>query len=134
MNEQKSSKKGLIIGIIVLVVLIAAVAAVYMIAKPKAQGGAKTVTIEVINSAGESSQYEVHTDAQYLKEAMDDAEGLSYTLDSGDMVTAVNGETADYNADQAYWAFYINGEYCNYGVTQQPVADGDAFKIEYTKG
>ena len=27
---------------------------------------------------------------------------------------------------------YINGEYCNYGISEQPVADGDVFKIEYT--
>jgi hypothetical protein len=35
--------------------------------------------------------------------------------------------------DGAYWSFNVNGEYCNYGVSEQPVEDGDAFEIVYTK-
>ena len=92
------------------------------------------MTIEVIDSSGEKTSYSIETDAQYLKEAMDDAKDLSYETDATDMVMTVNGETADYSADQAYWAFYVNGEYCNYGIAQQPVADRDKFTIEYTKG
>ena len=45
----------------------------------------------------------------------------------------VNGESAVYDTDGAYWGFFVNDEYCNYGVSEQPVEDGDAFKIEYTK-
>jgi len=48
------------------------------------------------------------------------------------MVDTINGLRADYTADKAYWSFYINGEYCNFGIDQQPIADGDQFKIEYT--
>ncbi|MEE0967314.1 MAG: DUF4430 domain-containing protein, partial [Bacilli bacterium] len=44
----------------------------------------------------------------------------------------VNGVTADYNTDGAYWGFYVNEEYCNYGIDQQPVNDQDAFQIVYT--
>ena len=101
---------------------------------PKTQAGSKTVTIEVINSSQETASYQVQTDARYLQQVMDEAQGLSYETDSGNMVVSINGETADYNADQAYWAFYLNGEYCNFGIDQQPVADGDIFTIEYTKG
>ena len=28
--------------------------------------------------------------------------------------------------------FYVNDEYCNYGVSEQPVEDGDKFSIVYT--
>ena len=132
--KEKSSKKGVIIGIVALIIVIAAVGLIYGIFRPGTQSGSKDITINVINSAGETSSYEVATDAEYLQGAMDDAEGLTYETDSTDMVITVNGETADYNVDQAYWAFYINGEYCNYGITQQPVTDGDVFSIEYTKG
>ncbi|MBR6381239.1 MAG: DUF4430 domain-containing protein, partial [Lachnospiraceae bacterium] len=41
------------------------------------------------------------------------------------------GEQAIYAVDNAYWAFYVNDEYCQYGIDSQPVADGDAFKIVY---
>ncbi len=131
--KEKSSKKGVMIGAAVLIVAVAAAALIYAFLGPKAQAGSKNVTIEVINSAGEQKSYSVVTDAQYLKEAMDDAEGLTYTVDSGNMVISVNGETADYAADHAYWAFYVQGEYCSYGITQQPVADGDVFTIEYCR-
>ncbi len=133
MKEQKS-RKALVLGLILIAVLVALVAVIYFCFRPKTQTGAKNVTIEVIDSSGEKTSYSIETDAQYLKEAMDDAKDLSYETDATDMVMTVNGETADYSADQAYWAFYVNGEYCNYGIAQQPVADRDKFTIEYTKG
>ncbi|HIQ99720.1 MAG TPA: DUF4430 domain-containing protein [Candidatus Scybalocola faecavium] len=132
--KAKSSKKGVIAAVIILAVVVAAMAVIYMFMKPGTQSGSKTVTIQVIDSAGETASYTVRTDAQYLDQAMDEAQGLSYETDEGGMVITVNGETADYTADQAYWAFYVNGEYCSYGITQQPVADGDVFSIEYTRG
>ena len=46
-------------------------------------------------------------------------------------VKNVNGITAEYETDGTYWAFYVNGEYCNYGISSQPVEDGDAFQIVY---
>ena len=67
---------------------------------------------------------------------MEEAKGLTFSGDESDyglMVVEINGVTADYNVDQSYWAFYVNDEYCNYGVDSQPVADGDVFRIEYTK-
>lgn len=137
MQESKSNKKGLIIGIIVLVILIAAAAVAYMALKPGTQSGSKNVTLTVVDKDGGETTYTVKTDAEYLKDVMDTADGLTYEGASdgtGYMVNTVNGETADYNVDGAYWAFYINGKYCKYGITQQPVADGDAFRIEYTKG
>ena len=124
----------MIAAVIILAVVVAAMAVIYMFMKPGTQSGSKTVTIQVIDSAGETASYTVRTDAQYLDQAMDEAQGLSYETDEGGMVITVNGETADYTADQAYWAFYVNGEYCSYGITQQPVADGDVFSIEYTRG
>ena len=47
------------------------------------------------------------------------------------MVEVVNGESAIYATDNAYWAFYVNGDYCQYGVDSQPVNDQDAFSIRY---
>ena len=80
-------------------------------------------------------EYQLKTDAAYLREAMEEAEGLSFSgaeSEYGMMVDTVNGVTADFNADGAYWSFYVNGEYCNYGIDTQPVEDGDVFSIVYT--
>ena len=66
---------------------------------------------------------------------MDEAEGLTYSGTEGDfgmMVDTVNGVRADYTLDGAYWSFLINDEYCNYGISEQPIEDGDVCSIVYT--
>ena len=75
-----------------------------------------------------NTTYELKTDAKYLKEAMDEAEGLEYSGTEGQyglMIDTVNGVRADYTLDGAYWSFYVNDEYCNYGISEQPIEDGD---------
>lgn len=116
--------------------LIAALALVYAAFGEKAVSGSKAITITVVNSAAEETVYTLLTDAAYLSEAMDEAQGLTYAAEEGPYglsVSSVNGETADFNADGAYWGFFVNDEYCNYGISQQPVHDGDAFVIAYTR-
>jgi len=132
----KSNTKKVILGAGILVVLFAIVLTMFIVLREKPTDGEKSITIEVVNSAQQSTVYELDTDAQYLRQAMEEADGLTFDGDEGEygmMVMTVNGETADYNVDQSYWSFYVNGEYCNYGIDTQPVADGDAFKIVYTK-
>ena len=132
---KQGKTKKILLGIVALVVIAIALLFVYSIFKPTASMGAKTVTIAVIDNNKQQTDYEVHTDAETLKEVMDETEGLTYSGDESDygfMVSIVNGVMADYNADGAYWAFYVNDEYCNYGIEEQPVNDKDTFKIEYT--
>lgn len=119
-----------------LLLLAAALAVVYAVFGAKGVAGSKQITISVVNSMAETTTYRLKTDAEYLRQAMDEAEGLTYTGTEGPygvMITTVNGETADYNVDASYWSFNVNGTYCNYGVDEQPVNDGDAFSIVYTK-
>ena len=127
--------KKKLLGLGALIIIIAAFALIYGKFSEKPVEGSKAVTIEVINSKEESKMYELQTDAQYLQQAMDEAEGLEYSGTEGDyglMIDTVNGETAVYEPDAAYWGFFVNGEYCNYGISEQPVEDGDAFQIIYT--
>lgn len=136
MNEttQKSNKK-VIIGIIALVAVIAALAAVYFVFRAKPVEGSKAITIEVVNKEKETKSYELKTDAEFLRQAMEETKDLTFSGTEsalGMMVETVNGETADYNVDGAYWAFYVNGGYCEFGIDSQPVVDGDKFTIEYT--
>ena len=129
-----NSKKK-VFGVLALVAVIAVMVVLYVSFGAKPVEGSKSITIEVVDSKGESKVYEVNTDAEYLAQAMDEAKGLKYTAVDGMYglsVETVNGESAVYDVDKAYWAFYVNGEYCNYGISEQPIMDGDAFKIEYT--
>ena len=126
-------KKSIIIVAAVILVLAAAMTAAWLIWREKSTEGSKTITIEVVNKAGESTVYDLKTDAEYLRGAMEETEGLEFTVEDG-MVLTVNGESAVWETDGAYWGFYINEDYCNYGIDTQPVADGDAFRIIYTAG
>lgn len=130
----KNSKK--IIALVAIVLVVALMAFAYVTFSAKPTEGAKSITIEVVDSAEKSVVYELNTDAQYLIGAMDEAEGLEYESEDGPyglMINVINGESAVYETDGAYWGFYVNGDYCNYGVSEQPVNDGDAFRIVYTK-
>lgn len=133
-NKKQTSIKAAA-GILLLAALILIFFSVYRMFSQKSQEGEKRITVEVVNDAGESKRYEVVTDAGYLREALESTEGLTVTgaeSDYGLMVDTVNGLTADFNTNGAYWAFYVDGEYCTYGVDEQPVLDGQSYRIVYT--
>lgn len=135
---KNTSTKKIVISAIVLAVLIAAFALLYGKFSAKSTAGDKAIVIEVVDESGNSTEYDVDTDAEYLKDAMDD---LSEADDSfsfsgkdggyGFMVQVINGKQAIYEEDGAYWALYVNGEYGQYGVTEQPVTDGDTYTWSY---
>lgn len=136
MTETKKTNKKLIIGVAVLAALVALFAVLFLLFRPKAVQGAKSITIEVVDNNANSTVYDVRTDAEYLRQAMEETKGLEFSgteSEYGMMVETVNGVTADWNVDQSYWGFFVNGEYCNYGIDTQPVMDGDAFQIVYSK-
>ena len=128
-------KKKILIGVGAFLALAAILVGIFFIFREKPVEGSKSVSIEVINSKDKSKVYELKTDAEYLRQAMEEADGLTFSgneSEYGLMVNTVNGEIADYNTNGAYWSFYVNGEYCNYGIDTQPVKDGDEFQIIYT--
>lgn len=132
-NRKKNNKA--VIGIAALAAAVALLAVVFFVFREKPVEGTKAVTIEVVDNKQKSVVYDVKTDAEYLRQAMEEAEGLEFSgteSEYGLMVETINGITADYNLNGAYWSFYVNGGYCNYGIDTQPVLDGDAFRIEYT--
>ena len=91
-------------------------------------------TLEVVSKDGTTKTYEAATTQEFLQGAMDElvaAGDFSYEEESG-MILTINGERADYNEDGAYWAIYVNGEYGQFGAAEQPIADGDVYRFEYT--
>ncbi|MBQ9913000.1 MAG: DUF4430 domain-containing protein [Clostridia bacterium] len=135
MKGNEKMKKKHIIAILLTVILAAGMIFAYSVFSEKPTEGTKEITIEVVNKSEEATVYEVKTDAEYLIGAMEDAEGLTFDGSEGQYgftVIEINGEVADFTVDASYWSFYVNGEYCNYGVSEQPVNDGDAFRIVYS--
>ena len=128
-------KNNKIWGVGLLVVLIAAFALIYGAFSEKPVEGSKEITIEVINQAGESKEYEVKTDAEFLMDAVEETKDLEVLGEEGPygmMIESVNGETAIYEEDGAYWSIMVNGEYGMNGIDSQPVEDGDEFQLVNT--
>lgn len=95
--------------------------------------GETQFTFDVVDQEGNETQFEIHTDKETVGEALLEL-GLiaGEEGDYGLYVKTVNGITADYDEDGAYWAFYIDGEYAATGVDATPVKDGEtySFKVE----
>ena len=95
--------------------------------------GDRTVTVVV--TAGDSSvTFTVHTDkdtvgAALLEHELIDGEQGLYGL----YVKKVNGITADYDVDQSYWAFYINGDYAMSGVELTEIDESAEYRLEYSR-
>lgn len=137
MEKKQSDRKKIIIGAVILIVLLAAFAVIYVVFGPKAAQGSKEYILKVVDDNGETTQYTGHTDAEYLRGALEELEKSDdLTIegeesDYGLFIDTVNGVTADYSKDKAYWALYVNGEYGNYGVDSQPLTDGDIYSLVY---
>jgi uncharacterized membrane protein len=135
MDNSKRETKKILIGVAAVAILAVIFVLVYSAFSPKPTAGAKTVTIDVVDKDENTTEYVVQTDAEYLRGAMEESDMEFSGTESeeyGMMVDTINGLTADYNADGAYWAFYVDGEYCNYGIDSQPIEDGQEYEIVYT--
>ena len=129
-------KNGKLIAAAIAVAALAVLfAGVWHFTRPAVSQGAKTVTVEVVHKDESKKTFIYHTDAEYLGEVIQ-AEGLvkGEEGDYGLYIKEVDGETADYDTDGAYWAFYQGGEYASLSVDQTPIQDGDAFSLVYTVG
>ena len=95
--------------------------------------GAKTVTVEV-KAQDKSVTFTVKTDKETVGAAL-----MEHGLIDGDegpyglYVKKVNGMIADYDTDQHYWAFYVNGEISMTGVDVTEIAEGATYQMLYSK-
>lgn len=119
------------IALSALILVVAILVGVHLLTRPQAQEGNKTITIEIVHANGESQTHTVKTDEEYLDKVLI-AEGFieESNIVNG-MFDTVEGETAAWDPDQAYWAFYIDGEYASVGVCDAVVTDGSAYKLVY---
>ena len=89
--------------------------------------------LTVTDKEGTESSFTIHTDKENVGDALTQIGMIAGEEgDYGLYVKTVNGVTADYDVDQTYWAFYINGEYASTGVDATSVTAGDtySFKVE----
>ncbi len=96
--------------------------------------GNTVFTFSVVGADGAETFFEVHTDKTIVGEALLDC-GLiaGDESDYGLYVKTVNGVTADYDADGAYWSFYVDGEYAQAGVDTTTIEEGKTYTFKSEK-
>ena len=126
------NNKKIWIAVIALVAVVAIMAGIWLVTRPEAQEGGKTITVEVLHKDGTVNSYIIETEAETLAEAMKE-KGLLGEDDNG-MYYTIDGETTDYSVDESWWKLLKNGEDPGEGANTVTIADGDQFRWEYTIG
>lgn len=122
------------IAVLLFAVLFIGAAALYICLRPSATEGEKTITVRVEHLQGESAEYQFSTDAEYLRQALEEQDLIvGEEAEYGIWVHTVDGETAD-ESRQQWWGYNVNGEYGEYGVETQPVTDGDVYEFVLNEG
>ena len=129
--------KKVLLAAIALLVVAGVMAAVYFATRPTVQDGtgSKTITVTVVHSDGKSQEFSYSTDKAYLGEVLQEAGLISGTPgEFGLYIETVDGETASWEENGAYWAFYVGEEYATTSVDLAPITDGAVYKLVYTLG
>lgn len=96
--------------------------------------GKATFNFSVVDKDGNETKFVIHTDAETVGAAL-----LEHGLIEGEegqyglYVKKVNGILADYDVDQTYWGFYVNGEYGMSGVDSTNIEEGANYSFKVSK-
>ena len=134
MTMSKKTRK-IIIAVAVLLVLAVGAFLVWKHFQPAPQVGAKSIVFEVVHKDGGKKNFSIQTDAENLRGALEQEEGLIAGSESeyGLYVETVDGESADMNA-QEWWCFTKGGEMLMTGVDDTMIADGEQYEATFTVG
>ena len=130
-NNMKNKK--IVLAVSALALVIGILAGVYMGTRPQAQEGAKAVTILIVHKDGTQKQLEYNTDAEFLADLLLEKELVTgYASDEyGFTIESVDGVTADWAVDSAYWALYEGEEYATTSAAGIILTDGGVYKLVY---
>lgn len=96
--------------------------------------GAVSFYFNVVTADQETTYFQINTDKTTVGEALLELGLVEGEVgDYGLYVKTVNGITADYDVDQTYWAFYIDGEYAMTGVDSTDVTAGSTYTFAVEK-
>ena len=103
--------------------------------KTEAPSEAVSFKVIVTDLDGNETTFEYTSSAASVGDALV-AEGLveGHEASYGLYIDAVNGIAADWDNDQTYWAFYINGEYATTGISDTEITADTTYGLTLTKG
>lgn len=93
--------------------------------------GETKFTFTVVDPEGKEITVEINTDKTSVGEALQELDLIAGDVgEYGLYVTTVNGITLDWDKDQKYWAFYIDGEYASTSVDQTEITAGSTYMLK----
>ena len=127
--------KKIWIALIALVLVIAALVGVYVATRPDVQEGSKTITVTVVHKDGSEKVFTCHTDEEFLGPVLLTEKIVEGSMgDFGLYILSADGEVADYNVDQGWWALYEGDVQSVVGADAVAITDGGSYKLVYTIG
>lgn len=125
--------KKAILAIVLIVALAAALVTTYVLTRPAAQTGGKTITVE-IKYDDVSKEVKISTDAETLAAALKEKNLIEGSESEwGLFITGVDGRTAD-DAKQEWWSITKNGEMTPTGADTTMIADGEHYELTLMTG
>lgn len=127
--------KSAVIALVALVCVAAVFVGVYFATRGMTNEGSKELTIQIVHGNGETKEFTIRTDAEYLGQALEEHKELGVIGEEGPYglyIKTVDGEDAS-DADQTFWSVSLNGESLMVGADQQPIADGEHYELVLTK-
>lgn len=127
--------KKLILGVVALVLVVALMVGVYLATRPETVEGSKAVTIVIVYEDGTEKKLEYSTGCEYLADLLLEQELVTgYASEEyGFTIESVDGITADWSTDSAYWALYEGEAYATESAASIVLTDGGVYKLVYEK-
>ena len=91
----------------------------------------KTFFFKIVFEDKTEKTIQINTEKEFLADALVEAELIEYN-ESG-LYTTIDGVTADYNKDSAWWCITKGGETVNVGMNELKISDGETYEATYTK-
>ena len=125
--------KKTLFAVLALVLVIGLMAALYLTSRPQAVEGSKQVTVLIVHKDGTEKQLEFGTDHEYLADLLLEKKLVTgYASEEyGFTIESVDGVTADWAVDGAYWALYEGDEYATTSAAGIVLTDGGVYKLIY---
>ena len=119
----------ILLCVVALLVLAAGMVVLWLRFSPTASAGEKAITVVITHLDGSETELSLTTEAEYLWGALEPT-GRFVGEDGpyGLYLTEVDGELAD-EAQGQYWLYTKDGEWVDYGVSEQPLTAGDHYEF-----
>ena len=130
-------KQTKILAVILFIVLIAASAMIYSCGKDDENTlgkGATSFTLKITDNNGTTKTFTIKTDEKTVGDALIHKDVNLIPADQKGFFSTLNGITADWEVDEGWWGFYIDGNLADAGAFDTNIEKDAVYSFKYEKG